>query len=196
MKLIFLGMGAVVLATGLLWLVRNSRAFTASAPYQSVRIEGAFELRDYPALTLAVTPMATEGDSSAFRRLFGFITGQNAKTEKIPMTTPVWIDPAPGGQTMSFVMPESIVRQGVPTPSASGGVHVVQTEPARYAVMRFKGASNAKNQSDAVAQLQAWLDKQGIVAESGPIFAYYDPPWTLLFLRRNEVMVRVPRGTP
>ena len=195
MKVLLLCLVGMLLAGAIFWLLRTSRAFTPSAPYKSVRVDGAVELRDYPALTLAVTPMSTEEDSAAFLRLFGFITGKNAKKEQIPMTTPVWIDPAPGQQMMSFVMSEATVQKGVPAPSTTGDVRILQTEPARYAVVRFKGARNEMNQRSAIEKLQAWLKERRIAAESGPIFAYYDPPWTLGFLRRNEVMVRVPRET-
>jgi hypothetical protein len=35
------------------------------------------------------------------------------------------------------------------------------------------------------------MEKKNLKAEGEPVFAYYDPPWTLPFMRRNEVMLRV-----
>lgn len=190
MKFIFIVVGGLFVVLPFAWLVWNSRAHTPSAPYTVVRHEGALEWRDYPSLTLAITPMNDERGSDAFGHLFGFISGKNATREKIPMTTPVLIDPAAGKRTMSFVMPEAITRKGVPEPSGSN-VRVSKTEPGRYVVLRFKGSGNEKNRQIAAEKLNAWLRQHNINPESEPIFAYYDPPWTPIFLRRNEVMVRV-----
>lgn len=131
-------------------------------------------------------------DSDAFGHLFGFISGKNATREKIPMTTPVLIDPATGKRTMSFVMPEAITRKGVPEPSGSN-VRLGKAEPGRYVVLLFKGSGNEKNRQTAAEKLKAWLLQHNITAVSEPIFACYDPPWTPICLRRNEVMVRVAR---
>lgn len=194
MKALYLLAGGILIAIPVVWLLRNSRAATETAPYVVVRTDGAFELRDYPVLTLATTPMNGSGNSGAFGQLFGFITGKNTKAEKIPMTTPVLIDPVPGKQTMSFVLPEALVQKGVPEPTG-GEVRITKAEPARYVVMRFKGGVSEKNQQDATNQLQVWMRAHNLAAESEPIFAYYDPPWTPVFMRRNEVMVRVAKTT-
>ncbi|MCX6967851.1 MAG: heme-binding protein [Verrucomicrobia bacterium] len=181
---------AALLALPILWLLRNSRARTETAPFKRVHSYGAIELRDYPALTLATTPMRDSRGSEAFGRLFGFITGKNAASEKIPMTTPVLIQPAHGERMMSFVLPQAVAQKGAPQPS--GDVRLRTLEPGRYAVLRFKGNIGVQNQNQAAAELNAWLLSHHIAAQSEPLFAYYDPPWTPLFLRRNEVMVRVP----
>lgn len=189
MKKILWIAGSLLLGLPAAWLIRNSRAFTETVPYQLVRAEGAFELRDYPALTLATTPMNAASRNGSFGRLFGFITGKNAKQEQIPMTAPVLIDPATGTPTMSFVMPPSRAAESLPQPR--GEVTLKQTEPGRYAVYRFPGSGTEANQQAATEKLRSWLHAQGIPAEGEPIFAYYDPPWTPVPLRRNEVLLRV-----
>jgi hypothetical protein len=35
---------------------------------------------------------------------------------------------------------------------------------------------------------------EGMSVLSPPVFAYFDPPWTPGFLRRNEVMLRTNSG--
>jgi len=194
MKPFLLILALVLLILPILWLLRNSRSNTETAPYTVLRTDGAVELRDYPALMLATTPMHDSRGSEAFGQLFGFITGKNAQSEKIPMTTPVLIDPAKDKPTMSFVLPQAVAQKGAPQPS--GEVTLRTMEPGRYAVLRFKGSSDDKNQKEATEQLNAWLRAHDIAAESEPIFAYFDPPWTPVFLRRNEVMVRVGKETP
>jgi hypothetical protein len=40
-------------------------------------------------------------------------------------------------------------------------------------------------------QLAKWIAANGLETASGMRSARYDPPWTLWFLRRNEVLVDV-----
>jgi hypothetical protein len=88
----------------------TARAGYATAPYKVVRTDGKFELRDYPVLTVAETPM--RGADNAFMRLFHFIGGKNATQQKIAMTTPVFISHAGGtNAAMAFVMPEKTRHQ-------------------------------------------------------------------------------------
>jgi hypothetical protein len=70
-------------------------------------------------------------------------------------------------------------------------VKVAKLQPARFAVLRFEGGRTAENEKVAIDKLTAWLDGQKIAGKGEPIFAYYDPPWTPVFLRRNEVMIRI-----
>ena len=167
----------------------TARAGYATAPYKVVRTDGKFELRDYPVLTVAETPM--RGADNAFMRLFHFIGGKNATQQKIAMTTPVFISHAGGtNAAMAFVMPEKLGTNGVPQPTESGVV--VKPVPAgRFAVLHFSGWRSEKNSAEALAQLTAWLAREKITTTGEPVFAYFDPPWTLPFWRRNEIMLRV-----
>lgn len=180
----------LVVAAGIFWLVKTSRAATETPIYKIVRSDGKFEIRDYPPLTVAGTSMEGADMDGSFMRLFRFITGRNEKSQKIAMTSPVLIDSAPEKRTMSFIMPDETVQKGVPQPSA-GNVALEKFAASRLATFRFSGGRSARNEAKAVAQLQAWLDAQRLSGEGAPIFAYYDPPWTPLFLRRNEVMIRL-----
>lgn len=170
---------------------KTSRAGYESAPYKVVRSDGKFELRDYPALTVVETPMASNGNGadSGFSRLFRFITGGNEAGEKISMTTPVFMSGNVSNSTMAFVMPATMKADQVPKPS-DGSLMVRELEPGRFAVLRFSGGRNAKNESEALSRLKAWINTQGLKTVSTPVYGYFDPPWTPTFLRRNEVMLR------
>jgi DNA gyrase inhibitor GyrI len=164
------------------------RAGYASAPYRVVRADGKFELRDYPALVVAETPM--HGADGSFMRLFHFIGGENSAKEKISMTTPVFMQGSGTNGTMAFVMPAKTGVAQIPQPTGAGVT--LKTIPAgRFAVLRFSGNRNFKNETNAVARLTAWLTQEKIPSDSKPMFAYFDPPWTPSFFRRNEVMFRV-----
>jgi len=180
----------VVLVAVLYW--RTSRAAYETARYTVVRAEGDFEIRDYAALVLADTPMTSDNASrnGSFMRLFRFITGANGAQKKLAMTTPVLVDPGPSNSRMAFVMPANLALLDIPKPTDKD-VGLREVEACRYAVLRFSGSISEKSQDDAHARLLTQMKMRGLEALSGPQFAYYDPPWTPPFLRRNEVLVRI-----
>lgn len=178
----------VVLAA--FWLVSTSRAATETPEYKVVVADKKFEIRDYPTLTIATTPMNDNGMNGSFGQLFRFITGSNEGSEKIEMTSPVLIENSKEKKTMSFIMPKKSVEKGVPKPTGQT-VTLGKVEAARFAVFRFSGSRTTENEKAAIEKLDEWLMAQKIVGRGEPVFAYYDPPWTPTFLRRNEVMIRI-----
>jgi hypothetical protein len=161
-----------------------------SAPYKVVRSDGKFELRDYPALTVVETPMANpEGSDGSFMRLFRFITGANEAKQKIAMTTPVFMSGGSTNLMMAFVMPAKMNTAAVPRP-ADGALTVRELPAGRFAVLRFSGGRNTRNEAESLARLKLWLEQERLKAVTGPVYGYFDPPWTPAFLRRNEVMLR------
>jgi hypothetical protein len=185
--------GLIVLAVGF-FFVSNSRAATPTAAYKTIKREGDFELRAYETLHLAkVTLPATDKRSKnmdgSFMKLFRFIDGQNEREEKISMTTPVIVERGDKESSMSFVMPEITVAKGLPTPK--GDVKLAKIPPVKIAVLRFAGVSNSQKEAEKLTALQAWMTKEKLTPQLTPLFAFYDPPWTLGFMRRNEVLLRV-----
>jgi DNA gyrase inhibitor GyrI len=152
-------------------------------------------VRDYPALTVAETPMAgnRNGDDGSFMRLFGFITGKNEAKKKIAMTTPVFMSNNETNTTMAFVMPAKMKSGSVPQP-ADDSVTVRELAAGRFAVLRFSGGRNAKQEAESLNRLKAWMETEGLSVLSPPVYGYFDPPWTPSFLRRNEVMLRTEAG--
>jgi len=186
---LILAIGLPIAAVGV-WLANTSRAATETPDYKVVRTDDKFEIRDYPSLIVATTPMEGDEMNRGFGQLFRFITGNNDEAEKIEMTSPVLIDTAKEKRTMSFIMPKKAVEKGVPKP-AGDSVTLGKVEAARYAVLRFGGGRTAENEKAAIEKLKAWLGVQKLAEKGAPVFAYYDPPWTPLFMRRNEVMIRI-----
>ena len=182
---------------------------TAEEPaYRVIQKQGRFQVRQYGEFIIAETEVDaefSESGSIAFRRLAGYIFGKNRKKEKISMTTPVVREPesekiamtAPviqkrGSNTWvwSFVMPEKYTLDTLPEPLDSR--IVLRTVPARkIALVRFSGRVTEKKFRERSGELQNWLESTGYTAVSVPKLAGYDPPWTIPFLRRNEVQVEV-----
>ena len=159
-----------------------------SPNYCVVSSDGAFEIRDYPQLTLVSTPMQHRGEDGSFMKLFRFIQGRNDRAEKISMTTPVLMTGSSVG-TMSFVLPQAVAQHGAPTPSNSD-VTLSTVPPSRYAAYRFSGSNNPASSEVAAKKLVAWVKSHHVEMLGSPLFAYYNPPWTPGFLRRNEVLIR------
>lgn len=170
---------------------RITRSGYETAPYRVVRTAGTFEVRDYPALTVVETPMAGSGSGgdSSFMRLFRFISGNNAAKQKIAMTTPVFMSGSESNAAMAFVLPAKLPADTVPKPS-DGSVQVRALAAGRFAVLRFRGGRNAGNEQAALTRLQAWMAAESLKPASPAVYAYFDPPWTPAFLRRNEVLLR------
>jgi DNA gyrase inhibitor GyrI len=87
-------------------------------------------------------------------------------------------------------MPAKSSLNNLPQPSEPG-VTLKQIPAGEFAVLRFSGGRNENNATNAVTRLTAWLAQEKIAPVGEPVFAYFDPPWTPPFLRRNEVMLRV-----
>lgn len=167
----------------------NSKSKYETPDYQVVEKDGAFEIRDYPALTIVSTPMQKRGEDGSFMRLFRFISGRNDHSQKISMTTPVLMTGTVSG-TMSFIVPKDVAEHGVPAPS-SPDVTVSTKPAARYAVYRFSGPSKPVPSEAASKKLLAWATSKNLPVSGSPIYAYYNPPWTPGFMRRNEVLIHL-----
>jgi DNA gyrase inhibitor GyrI len=150
--------------------------------------DGPVELRAYPTLRLAETPMG--GDD--FMRLFRYISRGNSAEQKIAMTTPVFMNADDRSErSMAFVLPETLTAP--PSPK-NDRVTVREVAGGTFAVVRFRGGRQT-TEGAAATRLKTWLSAQAITPLEGPKFAYFDPPWTPGFLRRNEVMVRIAAAT-
>lgn len=191
-KFLFLG-GIVLLAALAFGFYKLSRFDAAAVPYEVRMKDGRFEVRRYPKLAVARTAMSDRDDS--FGRLFQFISGENARQEKIAMTTPVLFDGTPGEQkTMSFIMPARVQQNGAPQPR-SAAVQLGERDATEIASVRFTSGMDAEAEARALAELRDWIRARGLESEGEPIVAYYDSPFIPALLRRNEVMLRIERGS-
>ncbi|MEI7788548.1 MAG: heme-binding protein [Chlorobiaceae bacterium] len=61
----------------------------------------------------------------------------------------------------------------------------------KVGVIRYSGLHSEHNLRNFAEKLTGWLEKNGNRVLSGARAASYDPPWTLPFLRRNEVHIDI-----
>lgn len=181
------------------------RAGTEEVPYRvESKIGSDIEIRRYGPRVAVET--AIGGDD--FQRLFDYIAGGNARKQTISMTAPVEqrggklappvAAPAAGGgpasATMRFFLPKT-VAQNPPKPDDSS-VHVVNLPAQTLAVIRFSGSLDRVQTSRYAKILETELAKHDRKPEGEPFLLGYDPPFTIPFLRRNEVAVAVAADAP
>lgn len=171
------------------------------------------EIRQYSPYIVASTYVDgsfEDTQNKSFRILAGYIFGDNEKETKISMTAPVVMNPqkaesekiamtapvtqAPQGSgwKMTFMMPSQYKNiEDLPKPKDSR-VSFQKIESQLMAVISFSGFWSEEKNKKMSDQLKIWLAQQpDYEIRSQPQFAGYDPPWTLPFLRRNEMMIEV-----
>ena len=121
--------------------------------FESVRKEGAFEVRKYASIPVVSAPMEGMGKrDDSFRTLFRYISGANERKQKIAMTSPVFMDDAgEGGKAgrMSFMIPSKVSEKGAPAPDAEE-VAVSEIGGGTFAVLRFKGWAEEPKREEAL----------------------------------------------
>ncbi|HRJ64255.1 SOUL family heme-binding protein [Brevundimonas sp. UBA2416] len=189
------------------------RSGTEEPAFTEVERVGAVEIRTYGeriAAQTVVTGSSEAARNRGFQRLAGYIFGGNTARTSIAMTAPVaqagegpsqsiaMTAPVAQGAvgqdrwTIQFFMPSEYTMASLPVPRDPAVVLAVV--PAEtYAVLRFSGLGSARAVAEKEAELDAALTGSGWTSAGDPVVWFYDPPWTLPPLRRNEVAVRVTR---
>jgi hypothetical protein len=168
-------------------------ADTEEQSYTVVERFGALEVRHYSQAMMATVEVPDtayrSGSGTGFRRLAGYIFGDNDSGEKIAMTAPVHMETEQGSMRMSFVMPAERSLEPMPTPVDSG-VRLHMSDEEHVAVLRFGGFLREASMTDMRRKLMDEVAQQGL-EPIGPVrFLGYDPPWQMIG-RRNEVIVAV-----
>lgn len=170
-----------------------------------------FELRRYDSQIVAqtwVTSDQKDAGNKGFKVLADYIFGNNTApngdsskismtapvkmqpqtgaSEKIAMTAPVAMQEQDGKWRVRFVMPSKYTMQTLPKPNNSE-VSIIEVPAKTYGVIKFSGLTGEEKVATKTAQLQDWMQNLNIVGM--PEMARYNPPWTLPFMRRNEIMI-------
>jgi hypothetical protein len=155
---------------------------------------GDVEIRRYAERIAAETEVegsAEAARSTGFRRLAGYIFGGNSASASIPMTAPVAQAQEPDGRwRIQFFLPSGASRESAPEPN-DPAVRVIAAPAGTYAVLRFSGDRGGKAVVAREKQLLKALESSRWRAVGAPVAWFYDPPWTIPSLRRNEVAAPV-----
>lgn len=198
----------------LLLFLKGSLMAIEEPAYQVIQKNEIYEVRTYAPFIVAQTEVSGSFDAAgrkAFRILFNYISGENQQKENIQMTAPVIqqnstvngikIDmTAPVIQEMdesrtevsiySFVMPESFTLATLPEP-LDKRVTLKQIPPRTVAVLQYSGSWSELRYKEKESILLKALNDDSIKIIGKPEFARYNSPFSLWFLRRNEILIEI-----
>ena len=173
--------------------------------------EKSFEIREYAPRIIAqvkINGNFDEASSTGFRSLADFIFGNNLinnRSEKISMTAPVIAEPTSKQIPMiapvlaeeeenqwfiSFVMPKEYSLQTLPKPNNSE-ITLTNLPKEKFAVIIFSGLVRESSYDEKIILLNNFIKKKKLKTLDSVQIARYNPPWTLPFFRRNELMIKV-----
>ena len=177
--------------------------------FELLEQSGVFQLRRYAPRIVAETTVdgsLEHASSAGFRRIARYIFGDNRSAgdapqpsiagtpvsesdgQKISMTAPVTIERIGGRWRMQFVMPRRYNLATLPRPKHPG-VALREVPAQQTAVLVFSGFARSHKVDANTRLLLDWMAQRGLEPVSAPQLARYNPPWTLPFLRRNEILV-------
>lgn len=189
---------------------------TEEPKFESLRQEGNIEIRRYVPVIVAETLVVGDMDSASrrgFQLIANYIFGHN---ERIAMTVPVVAEPQGSAEKIAMTVPVSIEAQNTDNSKMAGAqrwrIHFVMPSqytlatlpkpldpqvqlreiPAKtFAALTYSGINSESTVQEKADQLLNWLKTREIATIGQPQLARYNPPWTLPFLRRNEILQEI-----
>lgn len=176
--------------------------------YQVLEKEGKFDIRqyeDYWVVRTEIDDEYRESTGKGFQLLFGYISGKNKQQEKIAMTGPVMQQEkgekiAMNGPViqkkvgkiwiMEFVLPSKYNTIQPPEPLDTN-VSILKVPGYRAAAISYSGNLREEKYNTKIKKLLDIVELKGLQSIGEPFSAGYDPPWTIPFLKRNEVLIIV-----
>lgn len=173
--------------------------------YDVIERAGAIEIRTYAPVISAATSVHGERKAAiqeGFRRIAAYIFGANKPRAKIAMTSPVMQESnqkiamtAPvtqqastnQGWTVSFIMPAEWTLQMLPEPD-DARVKLVAIPMRKMLAITFSGTATDALIDAKTRELRDFANRRGLAITGEPMCAFYNPPWTVPLLRRNEVL--------
>jgi len=197
---VLIGGGVLALAGAAYFVTKKVADHTEEPDYDTVRNDGDIEVRDYDGMVVAETIKSGYHEKArriGFETLADYIFANNRNGKKIPMTSPVLQQLSENeGQTkgwaIRFVMPKKHTVATLPAP-ASDDVKLKEVPSKRVVAIRFNGNFSATLASKKLMLLYNYIADENLTQKGDPEYAFYNPPWTPGFLKRNEILIEVER---
>ena len=175
--------------------------------YEIVKSQDAIEIRQYEPMIIAKVQMNGKREDAiggGFRLLADYIFGNNIANQdiamtapvqqqestKIAMTAPVQQQSAGNYWQVSFVMPSEYTMDTLPKP-VNERVVLKEIPAKTFAAITFSGTNSDENVKAHEKILLEYVEANDLSVISTPKYAFYNPPWTLPPMRRNEVMIEI-----
>lgn len=119
---------------------------------------------------------------------------QSRQAKRIAMTAPVLQQKTPPGEAagwvVQFTMPAHYGIDDLPRPTDER-VKLRGVPASTMAVVRFSGLARTKTLEAKEKELREFMASKRYRAVGEAVYAFYNPPFTLPPLRRNEVLIEV-----
>ena len=175
--------------------------------YKVTTSEGSIEIRAYGPMIAAEAEVKGERKAAiqkGFRLIAAYIFGANKPNAKIAMTAPVQQQSAQkiamtapvtqqtdgNSWTVRFIMPNSWTMETLPVPNDTR-VTLKPVPAKRMVAIRFSGTANDNLIQAKTDELRKYASEHRLHTVGEPLLAFYNPPWTLPFFRRNEIMLEL-----
>lgn len=188
--IVYLLIGAAVIA----FFIWQLFAYRAPVPaYEVLVADKSIQIRQYPELVIANVRVEGERYQSindGFRILADYIFGDNSGKQNIAMTAPVMQTEDKNEWIVQFIMPSGMTKTNLPTPDDKR-IFLTTLPPTKFIVIQFNGMATDRNLSAHAQHLKDYIAKHELKATGKIIYGFYNPPWILPFLRRNEIMMEL-----
>ena len=175
--------------------------------YKVLQSEHNIEIRLYEPMIIAEVDVEGKREDAVrdgFRLIADYIFGNNTvqrdiamtapvqqqESQKIAMTAPVQQQSTGRSWQISFVMPSKYSMESLPEPN-NDRVRLKKILSKKFIVIKFSGTNSNKNLAEHEKKLMSYLEDKKFKIIGSPKYAFYSPPWTLPFMRRNEVMLEI-----
>lgn len=161
--------------------------------YEVLQSCDKIELRLYDPFLVAeveCSGIRKEAIRSGFRILANYIFGNNLASEKLPMSVPVTQQKIDNGWKIRFMLTQTSNLKDLPQPN-NQLVKLHSISRKKFVAIRFSGIADDEKLQRYTTQLQEFADCHKWSLADTPVLAFYNPPWTIPFLRRNEVLFEV-----
>lgn len=156
--------------------------------YKTLKIEDAFEVRQYNNLPLAkviVTGPFENAYQTGGRILMNYLKGNNYKKININHRSLFMMLPRVEGWEVSCILPEHFTPQSTPRPIGDN-IQFEELHPRKVAVHRFRGKSAYATMMRRSEELKTWAEQTNMALSSAARIVIYSSS-LLPFLRRNEI---------
>ena len=184
---------------------------TEEPEFKIILKDGQIEIREYTPKIIAQVKVFGDFDdasSKGFKILADYIFGNNTTSDgssTIEMTAPVEMEPVAqkinmtkpiltegNGNTwvVSFIMPNDFTLETLPKPN-NKNIKIFNLREEKYAVIIFSGLVREASYQEKETLLNQFVKEKKLKTSGEIKIARYNPPWTLPFFRRNELMIKI-----
>jgi hypothetical protein len=191
-KIVFVILMLGALFLSFKFLASSFRVLESPIYHVKAKLSG-LELRAYPQMVVVSSEQnmpRKPAIRAGFKALFNYISGHNEKQQVMAMTVPVLQQGQDKKWQTFFIMSAKYELVDLPQPKDKS-IKLLTIPQADYLVLRFSGRLTQGNFQRKLSEINALAKQHRCVVDGPAFFAIYNRPWTLSFLRRNEVWLRI-----